>query len=97
MEVDPVGHLEALGLADLLDVPDHLAGQPPPTEVVVDGQIEGDHLGPVAGDGEPRLGPHPQFDLVPAELDEPVSKLDGDRAPGGQVGRRRRAVDRAHG
>ena len=59
VEVDPVGHLQTGGLAQLLDVADHLAGQAPSSEVVIEGQVEGDHLGPVPGHGEARLGPDP--------------------------------------
>ncbi len=59
VEMDPVGHLEPGGLAQVLDVADHLAGQAPAAQVVVEGQVEGDHLGAVPGHGEAGLGPAP--------------------------------------
>ncbi len=82
-EVDPVGHLQTGGLAHVLDVTDHLAGQAAPAEVVVEGQVEGHHLGPVPGHGEPGLGLDPQLDFVPDQLD-----ADRRRGPPPPVGRR---------
>ena len=78
-------------------MPDHLPRQAPAPEVVVQGQVEGHHFGPVAGDGEAGLGPYPQLDLLATELDGAAVEVDDHRAAVGQGGRRRHAVHRAHG
>ena len=89
-QVDPIGHLEAGPLAQVLDVADELADEPPAAQVVVEGEVEGHHLGSVAGDGKAGLGPHPQLDLVAGQLDRPVGQLHHHRESGGQRLRRRR-------
>ena len=94
---DPVRHLESGRLAEVLDVADDLPGQAPAPQVVVEGQVEGEHLGTVPGHGEPGLGPHPQLHLLGAQLDRPVGQLDHHRPARGELGGGGRAVHGGHG
>jgi hypothetical protein len=69
LQVDPIGHVQAAVLAQVLHQADDLAGQPAVTQRVVEREVERDHLAPFARHGEALLAAHPELHVVGTELD----------------------------
>ena len=64
VQPDAVGHLEPARLAQVLHEAHHLAGRSALAQLVVEGEIERDHLAALAGDGEALLPAHAQLHVL---------------------------------
>ena len=68
MQSDPVGDLETARLAQVLHEAHDVTGQTPPSQLVVEGQVQRNHLAALPRDSETLLGPDPQRHVVRCEL-----------------------------
>src|SRR5579875_1537238 len=96
-EPNAVGDLQANRFAEVLDVPDDLAGHPSTVQLVVDGEVERNDRGTVTRDGEAFLGKRAELHVAGPELDRPARELHHDRPASFERGRCGRAVDLAEG